>query len=339
MKQSVGIIGLGMYVPPKVVTNDDIVAMGVDTSNDWIVERTGIEKRHIADATVSSSDMGFEASKKAIANAGLKTDDIDLIVVATTTPDYPLFPSNACLIQQRLGLKQIMAFDVSAACSGFSYALSVASQYIATGQATNALVVATDCLSKYLDWSDRSICVLFGDGAGAVVLSKTQSGYGIISSQLQSDGAYGDILMVKGGGSRNPLTPSLVENKEHFIFMNGKAVFKVAIDKMIPAIESVLEKANVSVSDIGLFIPHQANLRIINYAADKLGLKSHQVFANVQQFGNTSSASIPIALCQAVEEGRLTEGDLLLTVGFGAGFTWGVHLICWGGKQVKERKS
>jgi 3-oxoacyl-[acyl-carrier-protein] synthase-3 len=333
MSVPTGIIGTGMYVPPKCIKNDDFAALGLDTSHQWIVERTGIEQRYVADASISSSDMGIEAAKQAIQAAGIVPGDIDLIVVATSTPDYLLFPSTACLIQDRLGIPPITAFDVSAACSGFSYALTTASQFVATGQAKHALVVATDCLSKYIDWTDRSICVLFGDGAGAAVVSEVKPGYGIVQSQLQSDGSQAEILMVKGGGSRNPLTPELVASGQHFIYMNGKAVFKVAVDKMIPAIEGVLKKAGIGIEQLALFIPHQANIRIIQFAADRLGLQPHQVFANLQKYGNTSAASIPIALHEAVAQGRIKEGDYVLTMGFGAGFTWGINLCRWGGKK------
>ncbi len=310
-----GMSGLGKSLPEKIVTNEDLVASGLDTSHDWIVERTGIESRRLADTHETSLDFGYGAAKQAIENAHLSPVDIDLIIVATSTPQHRLFPSNACLLQDRLGLRHIGAFDLSAACSGFGYALHTAAQFVATGSAKHVLVVATDCLSKYVDWSDRSICILFGDGAGAAVISPTKAGYGIVSSSLFSNGHYASIL-----GFEDP-----------FIFMKGQAVFKVAIDAIVPSLQALLQDCSIGPDAIRYFVPHQANLRIIDYTAQKLGFKKDQVISNIHKYGNTSSASIPLALAELAEQSRLQEGDYVLTVGFGAGFTWGTTLIRWGG--------
>lgn len=324
----VSIKGTGFFVPPKIVTNEDFIKMGLETSNEWIVERTGIKTRHICEADMSSGDMGFHAAEQAIKNSGVSPDAIELVIVATSTPDHPLFPSNACIIQNRLGLKNCASFDVSAACSGFSYALTTAQQYIKAGTIKTALVVATDCLSKYLDWQDRSICVLFGDGAGAVVLTQDNQN-GILYSKLYSDGSQAEILMVKGGGSRNPMSKEILEAKENLISMNGRAVFKVAVDRIVPAVELALEKSGLTVESLDWFIPHQANLRIIHYVADKLGLPHEKIWVNLDRYGNTSAASIPIGIAEAAQTGALKPGQTILTVGFGAGFTWGVNVFRW----------
>ena len=327
-QNAVAIKGAGFFVPPKIMTNDDFVKMGLDTSNEWIVERTGIRERRICGPDISSADMGTFAAKQALDNSGVPYSDIELVIVATSTPDHPLFPSNACIIQNRLGLKNAASFDVSAACSGFSYAITTAQQYVSAGMAKSALVVATDCLSKYLDWQDRSICVLFGDGAGAVVLTKSEKP-GILYSKLYSDGSQAEILMVKSGGSRRPMSPEILAAKENLIVMNGKAVFKVAVDRIVPAVELALEKTGLTPDTLDWFIPHQANLRIIHYVADKLGLPHHKIGVNLDRYGNTSAASIPIGIAEAAQSGALKPGQTILTVGFGAGFTWGVNVFRW----------
>ena len=330
--KSAGFIGVGSYLPPKIVTNDDIIKMGLETSDEWITERTGIKERRICAPDMSSSDMAFEAAQRAIAHAGVEPRDIDLLIVATTSSDYPSFPSTACLLQRRLNLRKIGAFDLSAACTGFNYALTCASQFVQTGQAKYVLVVGVDCLSKFVDWTDRSVCILFGDGAGAAVVGPVKEGYGILASDLYSDGSESDILMVKGGGSRTPFSQSVIEKKEHTIHMNGKAVFKVAVQTIVPAILHTLNKVDLTPSDIHYLIPHQANMRIIEYAREKLGLQPEQVCTNIQRYGNTSAASIPITLDEAVRDGRIQEESLVVLAGFGAGFTWGVNVLKWGGK-------
>ncbi|MFC1770286.1 beta-ketoacyl-ACP synthase III [Candidatus Margulisiibacteriota bacterium] len=331
--KSIGIIGCGKSVPPKIVTNNDFVKLGLDTSDDWITDRTGIKERRIAGNDTASSDLGFEAAKAALENAGLKPEDIDLIIVATTSPDYQVFPSTACILQNKLGLRNVGAFDVSAACTGFNYALTTAAQYIISGYAKNVLVIGVDCLSKYLNWKDRSTCVLFGDGAGAVILSDVKSGYGLMASKLYADGSAEDILKVRAGGSRNPVSKERLDKNEQYIYMDGKAVFKVAISKVLKAIKDILKEADLESGDIDHFIMHQANLRIIEYVREKLELRPEQLVINLNKYGNTSAASIPIALTEALAEGRVKDGDKLLFVGFGAGFTWGVNILRWGGRN------
>ncbi|MFT5171472.1 MAG: 3-oxoacyl-[acyl-carrier-protein] synthase-3 [Candidatus Marinamargulisbacteria bacterium] len=329
MTDNVGIVGVGKYLPPKIVTNQNIVEMGLDTSHEWIVSRTGIEERRIAEPGVGSSDLGAKAGRLAIENAGLSPDDIDLIIVATTSPDYPSFPSTACLIQKKLGLRNIGAFDLAAACTGFNYALTTGAQFVKTGFAKKVLVIGVDCLSKLVDWQDRSICVLFGDGAGAVVLGEVAEGQGILSSVLHADGNEANILKIPAGGTANPITPQGLAKKENFIFMDGKSVFKVAVRHIVPAVESALKKADLSAADIDCYISHQANIRILDYAQKKLGLTSDQVFVNIQKYGNTSAASIPIAITEAAEQNKVSQNDVVALAGFGAGFTWSAIILKW----------
>ncbi|MGE4169449.1 MAG: beta-ketoacyl-ACP synthase III [Candidatus Margulisiibacteriota bacterium] len=325
---AVGLLGVGKFLPPKVVANDDFVAMGLDTSDAWITERTGIKERRIADADMATSDLAFEAAKAALAHAGKTAQDIDLIVVATSTPDHPLFPSVACQLQDRLGARSVGAFDVSAACSGFNFALSVGTQAIQTGNANTVLVVSADCLSRFLNWKDRGTCILFGDGAGAVVLGKVQAGYGILATELRSEGQYGSILNVPAGGSKKRLPD---QEDESFIYMDGKAVFKVAVHTVVDTVHSILKTAGLSPDQIQLLVPHQANVRIIEKIRETLHLSPEQVMVNIAQYGNTSASSIPIALTEAVEANRIQDGDLVLTIGFGAGFTCAASIIRWGG--------
>jgi 3-oxoacyl-[acyl-carrier-protein] synthase-3 len=326
--KSVGVIGIGRYLPDHVMTNHDIQAMGLDTSDEWIRERTGIEERRIAAVDQATSDLAYHASVQALESAGITADDLDLIIVATSTPDYFLFPSTACIVQHRLGCtRPIPAFDMSAACTGFNYALSAGAQYVASGAAKKVLVVAADLLSKFLDWTDRSTCILFGDGAGAVVLGEVDPGLGIIASDLFSRGELAEILYAKEGGSRNPI--SIDNPTRPLVIMEGRAVFKVAVNTVVPAVESVLAANQIAVSDVKLLVFHQANLRIIDAACERLGFTPDQVVITLPKYGNTSASSIPIALCEAVSEGRLSRGDLVVLVGFGAGFTWGVTLLRW----------
>jgi 3-oxoacyl-[acyl-carrier-protein] synthase-3 len=327
--KTVGIIGTGHYVPEKVVTNDDIVRMGLDTSDQWILERTGIKERRIAPEEMASSDLAYNACKMAMENAHVKPEEIDLMLVATTTPDYKVFPSTACLLQAKLGLRNIGAMDLSAACSGFNYALTTAEQFIKAGQIKKALVVGVDSLSKFVDWEDRSVCILFGDGAGAVVLSEVKEGFGILVSDIYADGHASDVLKVKTGGSKYPLNEARLKNKEHLVYMDGKAVFKLAINRLVPTIKDLLKRVNLEAKDIDFFIPHQANVRIIEQARTRLALEKEQVILNIHKYGNTSSASIPIALSETVAAGRLKDGDIIVTIGFGAGFTWAANIIKW----------
>ena len=327
--KSAGIIGLGKYLPEKVMTNNDFVALGLDTSDEWIKDRSGIEERRITKLEESSSDLAFEAGKNAIKDAGLKPEDIDLLIVATTTPDYPVFPSTAAILQNRLGLRQIGAFDLSAACTGFSYALTTATQFVATGFAKHVLVIGVDTLSKYVDWQDRSVCILFGDGAGAVVVSEVPKNYGMLASSMFSDGKHAETLIVRGGGSRTPISETVLRENQNYIYMNGKSVFKLAVNYVVPSIVDALKKANLEPKDLDFFVPHQANIRIIEAARERLGLKPEQVYVNLQKYGNTSSASIPIALTEAQEKGLLKNGQVLALSGFGAGFTWGANILRW----------
>jgi 3-oxoacyl-[acyl-carrier-protein] synthase III len=326
---SIGIIGIGKSLPKNIVTNNDLVKRGIETSDEWIVERTGIKQRHIADDQTATSDLAYQAAKQAIESASLSEKDIDLIIVATTSPDYLAFPSTACIVQDKLGLNNIPAFDVSAACTGFCYAFTTAASYIASGLAKNALVIGADCLTKLINWEDRSTCILFGDGAGAVVLSDVPENYGILAASLHSDGSAAQLLKLNSGGTRNPLTKSSFEAKDHMIFMEGKSVFKKAVQELVPCIKKTLKKANMALEDIDFFIPHQANVRIIEHAREKIGLTKEQVYINIHKYGNTSAASIPIALFDAVDEGLMKDGSNLLIAGFGAGFTWGANLIKW----------
>ena len=326
-KISAGIVGAGSALPSRRVTNADL-AKFVDTSDEWIRTRTGITERCIADENTSTGDLAYLASQKALKNAKLKPEALDLIIVATTTPDM-LFPSTACIVQARLGINNIPAFDISAACSGFVYALSVANQYIKSNTYQRILVVGADTLTKYVNWEDRATCVLFGDGAGAVVLQANRTDSGILSSLLGAEGEEGKYLSLPGGGSRKPLTPKLVEEKEHCIKMDGKEVFKFAVRTFEKSVIKALEMCSLSIHDISLLVPHQANVRIIDHALKKLGLSKEKVFVNVQKYGNTSAASIPIGLDEALKEGRIKPGDIVVIAAFGAGLTYGACVIRW----------
>lgn len=326
MKRS-RIVGSGSYVPKMVLTNFDLESM-VNTSDEWIIERTGIRERRIAGKDEAASDLAYEASQRALKSSGIKAKDIDLIILATTTPDM-VFPSTACLLQDRLNAKKAVAFDVSAACSGFIYALSVADQFIKEGIYKTALVVGSEVLSRITDWNDRATCILFGDGAGAVVLQASPDRRGIISVHLHSDGALKDLLYIPGGGSRNPASKKTIEKGLHYIKMRGNETFKVAVRNLEEVALEAINSNNLKPSDIDLFIPHQANLRIIQAIAKRLNLSMDKVLVNIDRYGNTSAASIPIALDEAVSEGRLKEGDLILMEAFGGGLTWASALVRW----------
>ena len=313
MKTKSGIIGIGHFLPKKVVTNNDFVAKGLDTSDEWIQSRTGIKERRILDDNQNTSDLASEAAKKAIQCANINTDEIGLIIVATSTADYGGFPSVACQVQHTLGLKNIPAFDVSAACTGFSYALTVAQQFIENNTVKTALVIGADALSKIIDWTDRNTSILFGDGAGAIVLSKTEKSKGLFHSELFADGSEAEILRIDN----------------NTIEMEGRAVFKSAVKNVVPSIEAAINKAGLKNEDIDFLIPHQANIRIINQMRDRLELQDDKVVTNLDMYGNTSAASIPIALSEAYEHKRISAGDTLMLVGFGAGFTWGINILEW----------
>ncbi|MGW8956215.1 beta-ketoacyl-ACP synthase III [Paenibacillus sp. NPDC055715] len=325
--RSVGVIGTGKYVPEKILTNKDLEAI-VETSDEWIVSRTGIQERHIAAPEQATSDLAYEAAIKALASAGMTAQDLDLIIVATITPDMA-FPSTACILQDKLGAKGAAAFDLSAACSGFVYGLATATSFIKTGIYNNALIIGADCLSRITDYTDRNTCVLFGDGAGAVVIGEVPEGRGFQSFDLGAEGAGGGLLKLEAGGSRLPASADTVENKQHYIYMNGREVFKFAVRVMGTATVDVLAKAGLSKDDIDLFVPHQANVRIIQSAMQRLDLPAEKVVINVHKYANTSAASIPLALVEAAEEGRMKEGDRVLMVGFGGGLTWGASVLVW----------
>lgn len=313
------ITGTGSWLPPTVLSNEDLVARGVDTSDAWIVERTGIRSRHIAAAGETASDMALAASRAALAAAGLAARDIDLIVLATSTPDY-IFPSTACLLQARLGAAGAAAFDLQAVCSGFVYALAVAEKFIRSGSHRRALVVGSEVFSRLLDWNDRGTCVLFGDGAGAVVLEAADEP-GILASVLHADGAEHDILAVPGNVCGGRVVG------EPFVRMDGPAVFKFAVRVLAEVALEALDQAGLRTADLDWLIPHQANIRIIQSTAKKLGLPMEKVVVTVDRHGNTSAASIPLALDTAVREGRIRRGQTLMLEGVGGGFTWGAVLL------------
>jgi 3-oxoacyl-[acyl-carrier-protein] synthase-3 len=330
------IVGWGMSVPPQVLTNDDLTRM-VDTSDEWIQDMTGIRERHIAGPRESTATLAVEAAVQALMVAGIPARRIDLIIVATSLPEY-LFPSTACIVQDQLGANEAAAFDILAACSGFPYALSVAAQMIASGAYDTALVIGSETLSRLIDWSDRSTCVLFGDGAGAVVLRASDKAGGLLSFSLHADGSGGDLLMVPAGGSRMPTSLETVEENKHSIVMNGRGVYRFATRVIVTSIREVVEKAGLTLEDIRLIIPHQANRRIIESAAKELGLPMDRFAMNIDRYGNTSTASIPIALCEAVSSGQIRPGDNILLVAFGAGLTWGSTVFKWVAPLRKTRR-
>lgn len=327
MLSSVGIIGTGMYVPEKILTNADLEKI-VETNDEWIVSRTGIRERHIAAPDQATSDLAYHAAMQALENAGMTADQLDLIVIATITPDT-MFPSTACILQEKLGAKNAAAFDLSAACSGFVYSMATASSMIRTGMYKNALVIGADTLSRITDYTDRNTCVLFGDGAGAVILGEVPAGRGFLSFDLGAEGAGGSLLKLEAGGSRLPASAETVQDGKHFIYMNGREVFKFAVRVMGSATEEVLRKAGKTKEDIDLFVPHQANIRIIQSAMNRLDLPEDRCVINVDKYANTSAASIPLALVEAAQQGRIKEGDTVLLVGFGGGLTWGASVLVW----------
>jgi 3-oxoacyl-[acyl-carrier-protein] synthase-3 len=324
----VAIVGTGAYLPERILTNAELEKI-VDTTNEWIVTRTGISERHMARDDQPTSDMGAEAARRALADAGLTADDVDLIICASITPDMT-FPSTACFIQQRIGAKKAFGFDVQAACAGFLYSLETARRYIETGAVNTALVIGAEKLSCITDWKDRNTCVLFGDGAGAVVLQPAKESKGIVATVMGSDGTLNELLNMPGGGSANPASHETVDKRLHYLKMAGKEVFKHAVTRMSEAAGSALEKAGLTIDDISCIVTHQANLRIIQAISDKLGVPMEKFHNNLSKVGNTSAASIPLALDEAVKVGRIKKGDYLLFVAFGGGFTWGAAIIQWG---------
>jgi 3-oxoacyl-[acyl-carrier-protein] synthase III len=323
------ITSLATYVPPRLLTNADLEQM-VETSDEWILKRTGIRERHIVDDGVSTSDLGREAAVKAIAGAGLTPDDIDLIIVGTVTPDM-FFPSTACLIQDKIGARRAWGFDLSAACSAFTYALTTASQMVATGAHEHALVVGADVMSSIIDYKDRSTCVLFGDGAGAVVVSAAQAGDGaIVDFEHEIDGSGGFALCMPAGGSARPASHDSIDARLHYVKQDGQTVFRFAVRKTEEIARRVLERNGIGPADIDLFVSHQANRRIIESATERLGIDPAKVIINIERFGNTTAATIPLALDDAVCSGKLKKGNLVLLASVGAGFTVGAVLLRWG---------
>lgn len=325
--RSVGIEGSGFYVPKKVLTNFDLEKM-VDTTDEWIRTRTGIKERRIADDNEATSDLAIEAARKALEDARISPQEIDLIIVATLSPDYP-FPSTACLVQDKLGIKDARAFDIEAACAAFIYALSVAEAFIKSGTCKTALVIGAEVVSRIVDWADRNTCVLMGDGAGAVVLREAENGKGILSIHLGADGSRANLLKQPAGGSRLPATEETVRQGLHYFKMQGNEVFKLAVRIMSESVETALKKAGLSKKDIDLIIPHQANVRILNALAGRLSIPVEKVMVNLDKYGNTTAASIPIALDEALKQGRIKEGDIVVLAAFGAGLTWGAAIIRW----------
>jgi len=324
--KSIGIVGLGMHVPSKVLTNADIEKM-VDTTDEWIRTRTGIRERRIAEPGTATSDLSVEAAKEALKQAHLSPKDLDLLIVATTTPDM-LFPSTACLVQERLGAKSAVCFDISAACSGSVYGIITAQQYLASGRSRNALVIGAEVLSGFIDWTDRSTCVLFGDGAGACVLAPVDHG-GILATDMGSDGSAAQLLYMPGGGSKHPPSHRSVDQRLHFLRMNGSEVFKLAVRRMADSAERVLHQAKIKPQQVRCFIPHQANVRIIEAVAKWADLPKERVYMNLDRYGNTSAASNLIALYEASHQGVIQKGDYVVLIAFGAGMTWGSLLIQW----------
>ncbi len=321
------IIATGSYVPERVLSNFELEKM-VDTSDDWIRSRTGIRERRISAESEATSDLGAAAANEAIKKAGLRPEQIDLILVATITPDM-FFPSTACFIQDKIGAKNSAAFDIVAACSGFIYGLSIADSYIRTGAFKNILLLGAETLTKVTDWKDRNTCVLFGDAAGAVLLRGEQGEAGILSTHLYSDGSFWGLLNLPGGGSRNPTSANTMRQGLHFIKMNGNETFKVAVRSSEQACRDALSNNGLDASQIDLFIPHQANYRIIQAVASRLAFPLEKVYLNLEAYGNTSAASIPLALDQAVASGRLKANDLILLSSFGGGMTWASAVIRW----------
>ncbi len=325
--RDVHIIGVGSFTPERILTNRDLEQI-VDTTDEWITTRTGIKERRIADASTPASALATEAARRALADAGVLGKEIDQIIVGTVTGDRP-FPSTACLLQDRLGASNAYAFDISAACSGFLYALSLGRTQVSAGVAETVLVVGVETLSKITDWTDRNTCVLFGDAAGAVVLRSTGQPGGILATKLHSDGSLTNLLEMPGGGSLNPSSHETVDQRMHYIRMSGNDVFKYAVRAMESVACEALDAAGLKPEELDLLIPHQANFRIIDATARRLGLPMEKVFVNLDRYGNTSSASIPLALDEAKRQGRVKPGDLLEMVTFGGGFTWAAAVVRW----------
>ncbi len=329
------ITGWGMSAPEGVLTNDDLSKI-VDTNDQWIRERTGIHQRHIAKDDQFPSTLAVEAAVKALTVANLRPTDLDLIICATSSPEY-IFPATACLVQDQLGASKAGAFDLSAACSGFIYAVNMGAQAIRSGSIKSALIIGTETLSRFINWKDRSTCILFGDGAGAFVLQASDQPGGVLSAVMHSDGSGGDLLTLQGGGSHYPASEATVHDGKHYITMDGNEVFRFATRVMASATLEALDAASLKIEDVRWIIPHQANIRIIQAAARGLKLPMDRFIVNLQNYGNTSTASIPIAMVEALEKGQIQKGDKLVMVGFGAGLTWGALAAEWTGPIPSKR--
>ncbi len=325
--RTVSIVASGAYVPPGIRTNADLEKM-VDTSDEWIYSRTGIRERHIAEDHEATSDMAAEAARRALADAHLGPDQIDLILVATCTPDMT-FPSTACFVQQQLGATHAACLDLSAACAGFLYALDVGRQYVASGQLNTVLVIGAEKMSTVMDWTDRTTCVLFGDGAGAAILQATDASHGVWPAVLGADGSLNKLLAIPGGGSREPFSQQVLDDKRHCLKMAGREVFKHAVTNMAAAAQEALQRSGACIEDVACIIPHQANARIIQAIGQRIGAPIEQFYLNVDRYGNTSAASVIMALDEAARNGRIQRGDLVLLVVFGGGFTWAATLLEW----------
>jgi 3-oxoacyl-[acyl-carrier-protein] synthase-3 len=325
--RSAGIIGTGSCLPDRIVTNHEMESM-VDTNDEWIRSRTGICERRISDENTATSDLATTAALRALENANLKPEDIDLIMVATVTPDMA-FPSTACLVQKNIGALNAAAFDLEAACSGFLYGLTIAESFVKTGNYKNILVIGAETLTKIVDFTDRNTCVIFGDGAGAAVVAEVPEGYGILSTYIGADGRGGHLLSLPGGGSRIPASIESIKNKQHYVKMDGKEVFKFAVKIMGDAAEAALEMCGLGKEDIDYLIPHQANMRIIDASVKRLKISGDKVYINLDKYGNISAASIAIAIDEASRKGLLKDGDVVVLVGFGGGLTWGSAVLKW----------
>lgn len=330
------VTGWGMAVPERILSNDEL-ATKVDTTDEWIVSHTGIKQRHVAAEDQTSASLAVDAALKALEVANLKPTDLDMIIVTSATPEH-LFPSTACLVQDRIGATQAGAFDILAACSGFVYALQMASQSIRTGAYQNVLVVGAETLTRFVNWQDRNTCILFGDGAGAFVLQGSDVPGGLLSALLRSDGSGGDVLSIPAGGSSKPATFETVGKGEHYIQMNGREVFRFATRVMSSATKTAIQSAGLTMDDIDWIVPHQANIRIIEKAMRDLDVPMERCVVNLERYGNTSTASIPIAICEAVADGRIKPGDRLVLVGFGGGLTWASGVLQWSGPFPSKGK-
>jgi 3-oxoacyl-[acyl-carrier-protein] synthase-3 len=329
--RSVGVVGTGFYVPEKVLTNFDLEEM-VDTSDEWIYSHTGIKERRIADNSEATSDLAFRAAREAIQNAKVRRDEIDLIIVATQTPDR-IIPATASIVQEKLGAKNAAAFDINVACSGFVYALCIGASFVKEGISKNALIIGAETMSRIIDWTDRTTCIFFGDGAGAVVLSQVPDTKGILSSYLMTDGTGKDVIQIPAGGSRLPASAETVRQRQHFVKMDNHTVWNFATNAFPLAVLAALEKCGLKAMDIDFLISHQANARIIKIGMDKLGLPIEKTWVNLDRYGNTSGASIPIALAEAVAKGKIKEDDIAVFVAFGTGLAWGAIVMRWYGRR------